>query len=138
MCGFTGCVSFKEIDEIKLEKSNKHSYCRGPDNTSNIKGQEEIFFDLWFNRLAIVDLSSKANQPMISDDSNSIIMFNGEIYNSDILRNKISEHNYKFQTSHSDTETLFAGLNIYGINFINEIDGQFSFFYLNKKIEKFI
>ena len=42
MCGFTGCVSFKEIDEIKLEKSNKHSEKR-PDNTSNIKGQEEIF-----------------------------------------------------------------------------------------------
>jgi asparagine synthase (glutamine-hydrolysing) len=136
MCGFTGCISFEKIDEIKLEKSNRHSYCRGPDNTSNIKGFQEIYFDLWFNRLAIVDLSSKANQPMVSEDSNSIIMFNGEIYNSKILRNKISKHNYKFQTSHSDTETLFAGLNIYGIEFINEIDGQFSFFYLNKLSKK--
>ena len=132
MCGFTGSISFEEIDQIKLEKSNGHSYCRGPDNTSNTKGFQEIYYDLWFNRLAIVDLSSKANQPMVSDDLNSIIMFNGEIYNSKTLRDKISKHNYKFQTSHSDTETLFAGLNIYGIEFINEIDGQFSFFYLNK------
>ena len=49
---------------------------------------------------------------------------------------KISKHNYKFLTSHSDTETLFAGLNTYGINFINEIEGQFSFFYIDKKKKK--
>ena len=128
MCGFTGSISFNEIDEVKLEKSNQHSHCRGPDNISNTKGKEDIYYNLWFNRLAIVDLSSQANQPMISKDSNSIIMFNGEIYNSNILREKISKHNYKFLTSHSDTETLFAGLNTYGINFINEIEGQFSFF----------
>ncbi len=136
MCGFTGSISFDEIDEIKLEKSNQHSQCRGPDNISNINGKEDIYYNLWFNRLSIVDLSTLANQPMVSDESNSIIMFNGEIYNSKILRNKISKHNYKFQTSHSDTETLFAGLNIYGINFINEIDGQFSFFYLDKNRKK--
>lgn len=136
MCGFTGSISFNEIDEVKLEKSNHHSHCRGPDNISNSKGKEDIYYNLWFNRLAIVDLSTQANQPMVSQDSNSIIMFNGEIYNSNILREKISKHDYKFQTSHSDTETLFAGLNIYGINFINEIDGQFSFFYMDKKKKK--
>ena len=131
MCGFTGSVSFNEIDEIKLEKSNIHSHCRGPDNISNVVGKDDVCYNLWFNRLAILDLSTKANQPMVSEDSNSIIMFNGEIYNSNILREKISGHNYKFQTSHSDTETLFAGLNIYGINFINELDGQnFLFFFI--------
>lgn len=136
MCGFTGSISFNEIDEIKLQKSNQHSHCRGPDNISNIKGKEDIYYNLWFNRLAIVDLSTQANQPMVSQDKNSIIMFNGEIYNSNTLRKKIAKHNYEFQTSHSDTETLFAGLNTYGINFINEIDGQFSFFYIDKKKKK--
>jgi asparagine synthase (glutamine-hydrolysing) len=132
MCGFTGSISFEDINEVKLKNSNEHSLCRGPDNTSNIKGEGEIDYNLWFNRLAIVDLSSKANQPMVSDDSNQILMFNGEIYNSGILRDKISEYKYNFKTSHSDTETLFAGLAVYGIDFINEIDGQFSFFYLDK------
>ena len=136
MCGFTGTLSFNEIDEVQLEKSNQHSHCRGPDNISNIKGKKDIHYNLWFNRLAIVDLSTQANQPMVSQDSSSLIMFNGEIYNSNILREKISKHNYKFQTSHSDTETLFAGLNIYGINFINEISGQFSFVYIDKKKKK--
>tara|TARA_B100000900_G_scaffold416277_1_gene450935 strand:- start:11635 stop:13425 length:1791 start_codon:yes stop_codon:yes gene_type:complete len=136
MCGFTGSISFNEIDEVKLEKSNRHSHCRGPDNISNTKGKEDIYYNLWFNRLAIVDLSSQANQPMVSKDSNSIIMFNGEIYNSNVLREKISKQNYKFLTSHSDTETLFAGLNTYGINFINEIEGQFSFFYIDKTKKK--
>ena len=86
MCGFTGSISFDEIDEIKLQKSNQHSHCRGPDNISNIKGKEDIYYNLWFNRLAIVDLSTQANQPMVSQDKNSIIMFNGEIYNSNTLR----------------------------------------------------
>ena len=70
MCGFTGSISFDEIDEIKLEKSNQHSQCRGPDNISNINGKEDIYYNLWFNRLSIVDLSTLANQPMVSDESN--------------------------------------------------------------------
>lgn len=136
MCGFTGSISFKVINDNALQKSNLHSLCRGPDNSTNIKGNYDINYNFWFNRLAIVDLSEKANQPMVSNNSDSVIMFNGEIYNSKTLRAKISETNYEFKTSHSDTETLFAGLETYGISFINQLDGQFSFVYLNKKSKK--
>lgn len=134
MCGFIGCVSFKEIESANLQKANSFSKCRGPDDTSQLTHKSDINYDLWFNRLAIVDLNSNANQPMVSESQGSVLMFNGEIYNSNKLRKKNTEYN--FLTSHSDTETLLAGLDQFGINFINELEGQFSFFYMNKIMKK--
>ena len=50
-----------------------------------------------FNRLSIIDLSTKANQPMISDKTNSVLMFNGKIYNSKTLRNSSLKDLYDFK-----------------------------------------
>ena len=127
MCGFTGCFSFQNISSQDIDEGNKLAVCRGPDNQKNISGSEGINFDLWFNRLSIIDLNDNANQPMVSSSLNSLIMFNGEIYNSNKLRQKKELKNYDFKTSHSDTETLLAGLEISGIEFINNLEGQFSF-----------
>lgn len=136
MCGFTGCFSFKSINPHDIEEGNKIAVCRGPDNQKNISGNEGINFDLWFNRLSIIDLNENANQPMVSSSLNSLIMFNGEIYNSSSLRNKEDFKNYDFKTSHSDTETLLAGLDVSGIEFIQNLEGQFAFVYWNKKEQK--
>ena len=54
-------------------------------------------------------------------------MFNGEIYNSQDLRKELI-NKYNFITSHSDTETLFAGLNIFGIEFIKDWKVSFLLF----------
>ena len=136
MCGFTGCFSFQNISSQDIDEGNKLAVCRGPDNQKNISGSEGINFDLWFNRLSIIDLNDNANQPMVSSSLNSLIMFNGEIYNSNKLRQKKELKNYDFKTSHSDTETLLAGLEISGIEFINNLEGQFSFIYWNKQEKK--
>ncbi len=136
MCGFTGCFSFQNISSQDIDEGNKLAVCRGPDNQKNISGSEGINFDLWFNRLSIIDLNDNANQPMFSSSLNSLIMFNGEIYNSNKLRQKKELKNYDFKTSHSDTETLLAGLEIFGIEFINNLEGQFSFIYWNKQEKK--
>ena len=136
MCGFTGCFSFRNISSQDIDEGNKLAVCRGPDNQKNISGSEDINFDLWFNRLSIIDLNDNANQPMVSSSLNSLIMFNGEIYNSNKLRQKKELKNYDFKTSHSDTETLLAGLEISGIEFINNLEGQFSFIYWNKQEKK--
>ena len=137
MCGFTGVISSEQINNENTKDSNQFSLCRGPDNQKNLRGSYGKYnYDLWFNRLSIIDLSEKANQPMKSSISDSIIMFNGEIYNSEYLRSKIIGKKYEFTTSHSDTETLLAGLEIFGIEFIKQIDGQFSIFYWNKRLNK--
>ena len=65
---------------------------------------------------------------MVSSSLDSIIMFNGEIYNSKYLRTKEELKNYDFKTSHSDTETLLAGLEVSGIEYIKNLEGQFSLF----------
>ena len=136
MCGFTGEFSFGRIDNLSLKNANQHSICRGPDKLTNYIENDDLNMSLWFNRLAIIDLSDKANQPMTSEDSKSILMFNGEIYNSVDLRKDLKVNGFKFHTSHSDTETLSAGLDTFGIDFINKLEGQFAFVYINKRIKK--
>ena len=136
MCGFTGELSFNKIDNSLLKIANNHSICRGPDNLTNYTDNEDLNIDLWFNRLSVIDLSEKANQPMISKDSNSILMFNGEIYNSGELRKDLENNGVKFRTSHSDTETLLQGLDKFGIKYITKLEGQFSFAYINKNNKK--
>ena len=135
MCGFTGALSFSKL-QTTLKDSNQFSIKRGPDKLTNICGSDQMFYDFWFNRLSIIDLSEKADQPMKSKDNQHLLMFNGEIYNSPTLRKMHKLKNYNFISSNSDTETLFAGLQLYGIDFINQLEGQFSFFYWNKKMKK--
>jgi asparagine synthase (glutamine-hydrolysing) len=91
---------------------------RGPDNTS-IKQIDNNFFG--HTRLSIIDLDSEANQPMVFD--NILIVFNGEIYNYDEL--KISEK-LECKTS-SDTEVLIRLYQKYGVEFLNLLNGAFSF-----------
>lgn len=136
MCGFTGSFSFKNIENQKIKEANRFCECRGPDNISNLKNEDFVNSNLWFNRLAIIDLSINANQPMKSKLSNSILLFNGEIYNSKNLKEKLLHDKYPFVTSHSDTEVLLAGLEIFGIDFINKLEGQFAFVYWKKDVNK--
>ena len=90
MCGFIGTISLQQIDNEKIKLANKLIECRGPDHTSSLqKTVGNKYFNLWFNRLAIIDLDEKANQPMYSDKFKTTILFNGEIYNHKALRQEL-------------------------------------------------
>jgi asparagine synthase (glutamine-hydrolysing) len=133
MCGFIGVISNKHINNSSIKKSNNFLSCRGPDDHKSIESKldnKNIHFS--FHRLSIVDLSEEASQPMASKRFNSEIMFNGEIYNHAYLRNELESQGVKFNTSHSDTETLLAGLSLLGNKFLEKIEGQFSIAFLNK------
>lgn len=133
MCGFIGVISNKHINNSSIEKSDNFLNCRGPDDHKSIESKLEnknIHFS--FHRLSIVDLSENASQPMASKRYNSEIMFNGEIYNHVFLRNELESQGIKFNTSHSDTETLLAGLSVLGNKFLEKVEGQFSVAFLNK------
>ncbi len=133
MCGFTGSISFNEINQDKLFLSNQLIECRGPDSTDNyFKNIDEINIGCIFNRLSILDLSENANQPMRSNETNTTLMFNGEIYNHKELRDELSKKGIKFKTSHSDSETVLKGLSLYGIDFIKKLRGQFAIFFLDE------
>ena len=77
-------------------------------------------------RLAIIDLSQNAQQPMISSDGRFVLTYNGEIYNHEHLRKEINlKYNIKWN-SLSDTETLLKLIEIFGIKkTLSKIKGMF-------------
>ena len=125
MCGIVGTNHNYNIDFKMVTSLMK---ARGPDNTS-IKKIDNNYFG--HTRLSIIDLDSEANQPMEFDDI--VIVFNGEIYNYDEL--KISE-NLQGKTS-SDTEVLIRLYQKYDIDFLNLLNGAFSFCIYDIKKERY-
>jgi asparagine synthase (glutamine-hydrolysing) len=137
MCGFTGSVSLENIDISLIEEANKFIECRGPDSKCFIEKKFNTYnLNFWFNRLSILDLTEEANQPMYSKDFNTMVMFNGEIYNHAELRKDLENQGLKFHTSHSDTETILVGLSYYGKKFISKLRGQFAIAFLDEKESK--
>ena len=144
MCGYIGQVSFNKINNNLIEKCNENIICRGPDekivytnkNTKLKQSSEELNFSFIFNRLKIVDLSPQASQPMISEKFNTILMFNGEIYNHIELRKSLEKENIEFKSSHSDTEVVLNGISKYGIEFVKNLVGQFSITFVDLNLNK--
>ncbi len=143
MCGFIGGVSKTPIRNNSFSKANKHIICRGPDKNLYINNAKNLidiniekYFHFEFNRLSILDLTDEADQPMYSNESTDLIMFNGEIFNHAELRKELESEGIKFKTSHSDTEVILKGLSTYGPKFIEKLNGQFAIFFLNSKQKK--
>ena len=127
MCGILG-GNRKEWNYKKGIEAMKH---RGPD------GEQVTDFDLCtlgFARLAIMDLSERAMQPFLSTDGNVAIVFNGEIYGFQKLRNDLKKK-YDFRTT-SDTEVILYAYMEYGDRFIDLIDGMFAIAIYDRRIEQ--
>jgi len=119
MCGING-FNFKN-DNLILAM-NKTLCHRGPDG-DGIFSDEDVA--LGHTRLAVIDLSSQANQPMFSDDGGLVIVFNGEIYNFLDLKKELAEF-YNFKTK-SDTEVILAAYKKWGTECVNKLNGIFAF-----------
>jgi len=132
MCGISGYVSDRKFDGAKMVSSLKH---RGPDHTGEYS---EVFYDkhifLGHNRLSIIDLSENGNQPMSTLDGLIQLVFNGEIYNFSELKNKFLK-NYSFK-SKTDTEVILYLYKELGIDFINELNGDFAIAVFDKRISR--
>lgn len=128
MCGILGGNKKNWNYENAIESLNH----RGPDKQRIIRMER---FTLGFSRLAIIDLSDNAMQPMFSEDGNIGIVFNGEIYGFNKVRNHLLKLGYKFH-SNSDTEVILKAYLEWGEKFINKIDGMFSIAIYDKVEEK--
>ena len=119
MCGIAGFidpegVNIKYAKEIgkAMGKAIQH---RGPDD-SGLWIDKDCGVVLAHQRLAIIDLSECAHQPMISSSGRYVICFNGEIYNHKDLRSELElAGKSPLWRSHSDTETILACIDAYGI-----------------------
>jgi asparagine synthase (glutamine-hydrolysing) len=124
MCGIAGIIDFsgKPVRESLVADITRALKHRGDDAHG-----VEVFktAGLGHQRLSIIDLSNRANQPFFSDDKRYCIVFNGEVYNFRELRKSMS-HLRNFKTD-SDTEVLLYGLIHYGPKFLERTNGMFAF-----------
>ncbi len=117
MCGFSGFFyrdAFPAEAKSILNVMGLAIANRGPDS-------QDIWFDadsgigLSHRRLAIVDLSPAGHQPMSSATGRYVIAFNGEIYNHLAIRAQLEQISARQWRGHSDTETLLAGIEAWGL-----------------------
>lgn len=102
---------------------------RGPDGI-RITSMEG--FTLAFARLAIMDLSDNGMQPMFSHDGQVGIVFNGEIYGYQKLRNNLIGKGYQFRST-SDTEVVLNAYLEWGENFVTRVDGMYGMAIYDKR-----
>ncbi|GAA4087052.1 asparagine synthase (glutamine-hydrolyzing) [Mucilaginibacter panaciglaebae] len=126
MCGIYG--STIQYNDCAVIEKLKRLRFRGPDYSDYIANQDVI---LGHNRLSIIDLDQRSNQPMQYE--HLTIVFNGEIYNYKQLRQTLSKKGYDFRTN-SDTEVICAAYLDYGEQCVQHFNGMFAFvIYDNKR-----
>lgn len=121
MCGIAGIIGAKSSENL-LDTMLSTQTHRGPDDTGKYIDSGIV---LGHNRLSIIDLSSDANQPFVSQDDRYILVYNGEIYNYLELKSELAS-NYNFKTK-SDTEVLLAAYINWGKDCLHRFNGMFSF-----------
>ena len=125
MCGIAGYIGKTENPSdclIKMAQAINH---RGPDNSGIWTDEEEVGFA--HTRLSILDLSTAGHQPMHSVSGNYVLIFNGEIYNHKYLRSELESISSRNWLGHSDTETLLASIEEWGIeNALVKAKGMFA------------
>jgi asparagine synthase (glutamine-hydrolysing) len=133
MCGFVGYFGGSGLsdaigDSAILRRMTDAIIARGPDDSGHWVDRENRI-GLGHRRLAIVDLSAAGHQPMISLGGRYVIVFNGEIYNHLDLREDLGKSGLApVWRGHSDTETLLAGFDAWGIEkTVAQSVGMFSF-----------
>ena len=129
MCGIAAIFSFQadapRIDTGELEAIRDHMVPRGPDGKGAwIANDSRI--GLAHRRLAIIDLSDGAAQPMEIEDGRYRITFNGEIYNYRALRDELIAKGVQFRTQ-SDTEVILRLYAMYGESAVSRLRGMFGF-----------
>lgn len=124
MCGIAGWLSWREPPSIEVvEAMTARLIHRGPD-----AGGVRAFGPavLGHRRLAVVDLSERAAQPMTSADGAVSLAYNGEIYNFRELRAELQAAGHAFR-SDSDTEVVIEGYRRWGLDVIGRLNGMFAF-----------
>ncbi len=124
MCGFGGIVlaTGEEVDSAALRRMAAGIGHRGPDGThhGSFAGAGLVHC-----RLAIIDLSSRADQPLSRPDLGAVVAFNGEIYNFRELRETLRTRGVRFDTE-SDTEVLLTALVREGPGALARLRGMFA------------
>jgi asparagine synthase (glutamine-hydrolysing) len=139
MCGINGVIFKSNKDEAAVKNTltvmNNLIIHRGPDDDGSYIGINNNYsIGLAMRRLSIIDLST-GHQPMFSDDNKITIVFNGEIYNYQLLRNQLLSEGVQFQTS-SDTEVILKLYENHGVKAFQMLDGMYGLSIYDSNLDK--
>src|SRR5205807_78186 len=125
MCGLVVMVGLggRKADAAILTGMAQSLAHRGPDD-SGLYLDDQVGFG--FRRLSILDLSATGHQPMVSEDGQFVIVFNGEIYNYLELRDELRAAGFCFRST-SDTEVLLAAYRQWGPGCLTRLNGMWAF-----------
>jgi asparagine synthase (glutamine-hydrolysing) len=128
MCGINGTLSlrgdFRVREELVTRMRDTLAH-RGPDGAGTWVS-DDARVGLGFRRLAIIDLSEAAMQPMPNETGDVRGVFNGEIYNHAEIRPELERLGHRFRTDHSDTEVIVHGFEEWGIDVVHRLRGMFA------------
>src|SRR5436309_629488 len=129
MCGIAGTLSLDpsfRVTRAHVDRMRETLAHRGPDGADTwIDDGGRV--GLGFRRLAIIDLSDEAMQPMANEDGTVRLVFNGEIYNHAEIRRELEAHGgHTFRTDHSDTEVIVHAYEQWGIDCVQRFRGMFA------------
>ncbi|MFM7034244.1 MAG: asparagine synthase (glutamine-hydrolyzing), partial [Planctomycetia bacterium] len=135
MCGIVGYWSPKAGGSAGTVRAMARRIAhRGPD-ANGIWIDDTSGLALAHRRLSILDLSAAGAQPMVSADGRLVLIFNGEIYNHRELRDDVESAGWNSGwRGHSDTETLLAALQLWGVpDTLSKLNGMFAFALWNRR-----
>ncbi len=136
MCGIFGKIGASPADE-KCGLELKH---RGPDDGGLkyfVVPELAVWVSLQHRRLSIIDLSSAGHQPMCNEDESIWIIFNGEIYNFQELRQELIAEGHTFRSA-SDTEVIIHGYEQWGRDVVKRLRGMFAFSLWDKRHKRML
>ncbi len=137
MCGILGWISPSLTDPKRSVQEAQPALQalrpRGPDGNGIETGKGWL---LGHTRLAILDLTEKARQPM-TEGQGGWLVYNGEIYNFKELREELIGLGYRFQSS-GDTEVLLYAMREWGVSCLERLRGMFAFGWLDTKKQELI
>jgi asparagine synthase (glutamine-hydrolysing) len=122
VCGIFGAVFVADRSTVDIDAALESIIHRGPDGVGVARGHDWI---LGHRRLAVLDLTEGGAQPMRSDDGQTLVTFNGEIYNHHLLRRELENRGHRFR-SRSDTEVIVEGYRAWGEDVVPRLDGMFA------------
>jgi len=136
MCGICGELRFDHQlpEQQVIERMKKKLQKRGPDSDGSYVGAP---IALGHQRLAIIDLSDKAAQPMLDKYSGVVLVFNGTIYNYPELRKELQTLGHQFKST-GDTEVILRAYIEWGEGCVHRLQGMFAFAIWDQKKQRLL
>jgi asparagine synthase (glutamine-hydrolysing) len=127
MCGISGTVRQSADGPALVQELIHLQHRRGPDHSQWLEcdGRSQ-HLTFGHNRLAILDLDSRSNQPFVDKRTHQLLVYNGEIYNYLELKQELMALGHDFHTT-SDTEVLLKSYQQWGLEAFEKFNGMFAF-----------